>query len=254
MPLASIHPDAPVHPESCKAAQRMAVDFAHDVARLWDREIGRRLIGIYLIGSLAHGGFSARYSDIDMALIAEDALASSELDLMRRKVAALSPTLASRVSLFWADQYFETGRFPPLDRVDYIDHAVALLERRHVSPTRPTLAAIRAYLGAEPLRNWSQQAQRLSALDELKIDDHKPYLRALLYPARLLYSWETGAIGSNDEAVKFLQNCASELDLDLITRALHCRNKGLDPQPLFSERAKLLRLCDICIQVVAVRE
>ena len=108
--------------------------------------------------------------------------------------------------------------------------------------------------GAEPLRNWSQQAQRLSALDELKIDDHKPYLRALLYPARLLYSWETGAIGSNDEAVKFLQNCASELDLDLITRALHCRNKGLDPQPLFSERAKLLRLCDICIQVVAVRE
>jgi len=56
------------------AGQAAAVEFAHDVAQFWDRQLGQRLFGIYLIGSLAHGGFSARYSDIDMALIAEGRL------------------------------------------------------------------------------------------------------------------------------------------------------------------------------------
>jgi hypothetical protein len=48
-----------------------AVEFANEVAHLWKHQLGQRLVGVYLIGSLAHGGFSARYSDIDMALIAE---------------------------------------------------------------------------------------------------------------------------------------------------------------------------------------
>jgi hypothetical protein len=33
----------------------------------------------------------------------------------------------------------------------------------------------------------------------LTADDHKRYLRPLLYSARFFYGWETGAIGSNDE-------------------------------------------------------
>jgi hypothetical protein len=187
-----------------------------------------------------------------MALIAEEPLASGELDLVRRKVATHSAPLAARLSLFWTDQYFSVGRFPPLDRVDYIDHAVTLRERRHVCPIRPTLAEIRNYLGAEPFRNWSQQVLRLSALAELTIDDHKSYLRALLYPARFLYSWETGTMGSNDEAVAFLQGRTSGFDLGLIMGALNCRNQGKDPQPLFSERSKLLQHHDICRQIIAV--
>ena len=46
-------------------------EFSNEVAHLWKHQLGQRLVGAYLIGSLAHGGFSARYSDIDMALIAE---------------------------------------------------------------------------------------------------------------------------------------------------------------------------------------
>ncbi len=251
MPSASMHPVDPLHLAPGMPAQKTAVDFANGVAKIWDRELDRRLIGIYLIGSLAHGGFSARYSDIDMALIAEGPLESGEIDLVNRKVAAHSVTLAQRLSLFWTDQYFSIGRFPPLDRVDYIDHGVTLLERRHVCAARPTLAEIRTYLGGEPFRNWSQQVQRLTALDELTIDDHKHFLRAILYPARFFYSWETGAMGSNDKAVAFLQSHAPEIDLDVITRALHCRNQGEEPQPLFPERSKLLQLRDICEQLIA---
>ena len=107
-----------MHQTTNRSARAVAVDFAQDIAHLWDRQLGQRLIGVYLIGSLAHGGYSARFSDIDIALIVEGALGSGEIDLVNRKVAARSVPLASRLSLFWTDRYFCIGRFPPLDRVD----------------------------------------------------------------------------------------------------------------------------------------
>ena len=120
--------------------------FVHRVAELWDHYLGERLAGVYLIGSLAHGGYSVRYSDIDIALIVDDALSSGEIDTVHANVAAYSTELAARYSLFWADAKFSVGRFPPLDRIDYLDHAVPLLERRHLEPERPSLAEIRGYL------------------------------------------------------------------------------------------------------------
>ena len=53
----------------------------------WRRHTGRSsvkgLIGAYLIGSLAHGGFSHRYSDIDVALVTEDGLQAAVLTTLR---------------------------------------------------------------------------------------------------------------------------------------------------------------------------
>jgi predicted nucleotidyltransferase len=48
-----------------------AVDFARRIVPFWQAALGSELLGIYLIGSLAHGGFSRRYSDIDMAVITQ---------------------------------------------------------------------------------------------------------------------------------------------------------------------------------------
>ena len=231
-----------------------AVEFANAVAHLWNDQLERRLVGVYLIGSLAHGGFNARYSDIDVALIAEGPLKPSEIDLVNRKAAERSASLFSKLSLFWADQHFSVGRFPPLDRVDYIDHAVPLMEARRVYPARPGLSEIRGYLRGQPLQNWSKEVQFFSALSELTVDDHKRYLRALLYPARFWYSWETGSIGSNERAVTYLQGRAIDVDLDLISRALHCRNQEEDPRSLFPERSKLLHVYDRCKQLVASAE
>jgi predicted nucleotidyltransferase len=230
-------------------AKPAAIAFARHVADLADRELGSRLIGVYLIGSLAHGGFSPRYSDIDMALVVEQPLTPSDLDRLRRAAAKHSAGLAARLSIFWTDRNFSAGRFPPLDRIDAIDHAIALKERQRVMPPRPALAEVRAYLAGEPFENWSRDAMRLSALDRLAADDRKRYLRALLYPARFLYSWRTGRISSNDEAVAFLQNePLGGIDLDIIGRALRCRIDGGDPDILFAERSKLPKLVDACRQ------
>lgn len=232
-------------------ATRAAVQaFAHRVAELADGELGPRLLGVYLIGSLAHGGFSARYSDIDMAFIVQEPFTAAELDRLRQLASAHSAELTSRLSIFWTDRNFSAGRFPPLDRIDTIDHGIALIERQRVMPPRPTLAEVHAYLAGPPFENWSRDALRLSALDRLADDDRKRYLRALLYPARFLYSWRTGRISSNDDAVAFLRHePPAGLDVNLIARALQCRIDGGDPAILFAERSKLRNLVEGCRQL-----
>lgn len=226
--------------------------FARAVAAFWEDTLGARLLGVYLLGSLAHGGFSPRYSDIDVGLVAEDGAAPEDLARMRERAAALSPEHAAKLSLFWADRAFSKGRFPPLDRVDYLDHAVPLVERERERPARPTRAEIRAYLGGRPYADWVDGARKFAALAELRAEDHKPYIRALLYPARFVYSWHTGAMASNDDAVAFLRRAAPPgLDLGLIERALLCRQQGRDPDALFPERGTLLRQAAACATLLA---
>ena len=48
-----------------------AIGFANCLVPFWQAELGPELLGLYLMGSLAHGGFSRRYSDIDIAVITE---------------------------------------------------------------------------------------------------------------------------------------------------------------------------------------
>jgi len=228
-----------------------ALDFADRMASFWDRRLGPRLKGFYLIGSLAHGGFSRRYSDIDMALIAEDGLGDADLSGMREHALSISPELAAKLSLFWADRNFSVGRFPPLDRVDLVDHAVALVERERIRPPRPNLWEVRSYLAGFPFESWADGARRFASLAALEARDHKPYLRALLYPARFLFSWMTGRMGSNEEAVAFvLAQAPPGLDLELVAGALQCRRAASDPDPLFPARGQLPGQFEACRRVI----
>jgi hypothetical protein len=224
-----------------------AIALAEGMASFWSRRLDTRFIGAYLIGSLAHGGFSRRYSDVDMALLVEGGLDSDELAAMRAPAMGLAPDLAPKLSLFWADRGFTMGRFPPLDRVDLIDHAVSLGERDVVRPPRPTLDEVRTYLRGTPFSSWRDGAQKFAAVTSLAPQDHKPYLRALLYPARFVYSWMTGGMNSNDEAVAFTADAAiAGLDLGLIESALSCRRAAADPDPLFGARHLLPRQVEAC--------
>lgn len=228
-----------------------ALEFAHAMAAFWEEQLGPRLLGFYLIGSLAHGGFNRRYSDIDLALVAENGLSETSLDRARAHGVSFSPELASKLSLFWSDRRFSVGRFPPLDRVDYLDHAVALVEREPVRPERPSVDDIRAYLRGAPFAIWAERAARFATLDRLEAEDHKPYLRALLYPARFVYSWSTGRMASVDDAVAYLDECRpAGLDAGLIARALQCRSRSADPDDLFGERKSLPGQVDACRRLI----
>ena len=228
-----------------------ALEFAHAMAAFWEEQLGPRLLGFYLIGSLAHGGFNRRYSDIDLALVTESGLSETLLDRARAHGVSISPELASKLSLFWSDRRFSVGRFPPLDRVDYLDHAVALVEREPVRPERPSVEDIRAYLRGAPFAIWAERAARFATLDRLEAEDHKPYLRALLYPARFVYSWSTGRMASVDDAVAYLDECRpAGLDVGLMARALQCRCRSADPDDLFGERKSLPGQVDACRRLI----
>jgi hypothetical protein len=234
------------------SAQAAAVDFARCIVPFWQAALGPELLGVYLIGSLAHGGFSRRYSDIDMALVTKAGLSPQTLDRVRSQAAAVSADWGAKLSVFWADRHFGVGRFPPLDRIDFIDHAVMLMERECVRPVRPALEEIQHYLAGAPFANWTEQARRFATAETLEPKDRKAYLRALLYPGRFCYSWMTGRTGSNDEAVAFLgRTRPAQLDVSLITRALQCRQADADPDSLFSARTTLPSQVDACAALVA---
>ena len=237
--------------DSAVAAARV---FAESVAAFVDAKMGASLLGVYLLGSLAHGGFNRRYSDIDMALVAENEINETTLDAVKAEAAAISPERAAKLSIFWSNRQFMIGRFPPLDRVDYLDHAVALIERERVNPTRPSLQDIRAYLGGATFANWSASATHFASLDMLGSHERKPYLRALLYPARFIYSWMTGGMASNDAAVAFLnRQQVPGLDVKLVAAALQCRHDAMDPDHLFSARAVLPRQVEACARFAGLR-
>ena len=235
------------HADPDEVARTAAIEFARRLVRLWQKALGTELLGAYLIGSLAHAGFSRRYSDVDIALVTTVGLSPQALDRMRSDTVALSADWGPKVSVFWADRYFSLGRFPPLDRIDYLDHAVALTERERVRPTRPTLEEIRHYLRGAPFTDWADRARSFAAAERLEPNDRKAYLRALLYPARFCYSWVTGLMGSNDDAVTFLsEEHVAGLDVGLLGRALRCRQTAADPDALFPARTALPLQIDAC--------
>lgn len=231
-------------------AEAEPAHLVHRVAELWDDYLGERLSGLYLIGSLAHGGYSARYSDIDVALVARDLLTSDELDALLRMAKGIGDDFADKLSLFWTDETFASGRFPILDRVDYLDHRVPVLQRRQALPVRPTLVEVRHFLAGAPLHNWSGRVDRFMALRELPLVDSKRYLSAMLYPARYAFSWQTGAVCSNDQAVAFARTHGFfGAATDVIEQALLCRRRGGDPAHLWPLRPVLKDLRDACTAI-----
>jgi predicted nucleotidyltransferase len=228
-------------------AARAATDFARALIPVWQTALGPDLLGCYLIGSLAHGGFSRRYSDIDMAVVTEAGLSPQIIEQVRVRAAELSAEWGPKVSLFWADRQFSIGRFPPLDRIDYLDRLVVLMEHERVRPIRPTLGEIRAYLSGTPFANWVSRARGFAAASALEAKNDKGYLRALLYPARFCYAYMAGAMGSNDDAVAFMREGAPPgLDLSSIEQALQCRRAAADPGALFGLRGVLPAQVDAC--------
>jgi hypothetical protein len=145
-------------------------------------------------------------------------------------------------------QYDLLGDLAP---VALLPCAPQLIVAKSAVPARPTLDEVRTYLSTDALRKWSVEIMRLSALSKLLAHDCKPYLRAVLYPARFLYSWETGNVASNDNAIAYVDRCnLAGSDVDLITRALRCRNAVEDISHLFSERHRLHDLFRICTECV----
>jgi hypothetical protein len=211
--------------------------------------LGERLLGAYALGSLAHGGFTPLVSDVDLGLVLADPLAEADspaITGIAEMLRASGSELHQRLSVFWGTLSTlrgdaQGGRFPPLDRLDLIEHGRLLdgEDARAVLP-RPTRRDI-LVAGAE------------FALDFLSADEpRRPELllergvrrltKVVLFPVRFLHAAETGSVGTNHGAVEHYLAIAGAPSRELVAAALGWRTTPPENNALGLLRRHLIPL------------
>ncbi|MDG6905271.1 MAG: nucleotidyltransferase domain-containing protein [Nitrososphaerota archaeon] len=212
----------------------MALSHVSHVAKYFLSRLGTSVDEVYRIGSLAHGGFSEKYSDIDIAVILNSASPPEKMDEIISGAKGLNEELGKRLSVFWGNPSFVWGRLPVMDRLDILDHGVPLMHNCKANFARPDSNAIHSALLEHAGKGWKQQTNDLVKLSNLEQLNYKPYIRCVLYPARLIYSWDCLTINSNDVAVEYTRKVGPfGLDLNPIKLALECRYERSNPADIF---------------------
>lgn len=196
--------------------------------------LGDRLISVYAIGSLAHGGFAPAVSDVDVAVFVDHcdegvpAIVAAIVKSTRR---ALGPGLADRLSIFYGDwDSFAspppTARLGAIDRLDVMDNGVLMrgVDRRPSDGARPTREELVAET-AEFLPDWLAQRH---GVDELIAAGPRVLTKNVLFPVRFLYTHATGRAGGNHDAVDWYR-ARSGPHAALAIAALDWRSGDLDP-------------------------
>jgi hypothetical protein len=186
-------------------------------AATYKQILGKRLVAAYALGSLAHGGFSPLVSDVDLALILADPLRPSysvTVAAVAWGLKAKGSALHERLSVFWGTPSslagrVPGGRFPPLDRLDLLEHGCLLrgedARSGLVPPGRDELIVAGALFALEYLAGvvvGSPHERPGLALGSLqRAWDVRRLTKLALFPVRFLFTAETGRGGTNAAAV-----------------------------------------------------
>jgi hypothetical protein len=235
------------------------------------RVLGAQVVAAYALGSLAHGGFSRRASDVDLAVVL-DALPpdiDDVMDRVKRAVAVqLGTPLAGRLSMFWStwDSLASRdvqGRFPLVDRIDLQAQGVLLAgvdQRARVAlpdgaQRRAILLAQGAELALHKLTTPEHEAlvrdpSRLVALGCREVT------KAVLFPVRFLTTVDTGEPADNVTAVEHYTQQRKGAASRLVAAAGRYRAQGLDDdaEPLLRAEMALLEREFVDSYAVALRE
>jgi len=229
-------------------------DFVARVGEHFKSQLGAALVEVYKLGSLAHGGFSNIYSDIDVGLLLNCAEAPARMAELIAEAKTIDVEYGKKLSVFWGNPEFAWGRCPNLDRLDLLDHGVPLLKAHKPQFRRPTKREIRDELLRSIERSWKPRLPELNSLTELAPENRKPFIRAILYAARLIYSWDNLAMDSNDRAVEYLHQVQPPgLDLKPIDMALACRQEKCTAEDVFALRTDLMRQCECAVSYISGR-
>jgi len=214
---------------------------------------GPRLIAAYALGSLAHGGFSPLVSDVDLGLILADPFRMKDRLTVRavgNAVRGGGSALHERLSVFWGTPSSlqgrsSRGRFPPLDRLDLLEHGrlLAGTEARPglARPGRDELLVAGAefalgHLGGSPglaerLRGWTRRGgvRGEDPVAEIRtpslLVSHGPrrVTKVVLFPVRFLFTAATGQVGTNSRAAEHYLADADAPATELVAAALAWR-------------------------------
>jgi hypothetical protein len=207
--------------------------------------LGAEIEAIFVLGSLAHGGFAPLVSDVDVAIIVA-ATAPSTAEQMARVQSLVvnkgSSPLSERLSVFWADWHaVRTGdgghsRLGPVDRLDLLDSGHLLLGSDLREPSvRPSPREL-VVMSADHILNKFTDAylQRLRDTGALLAGGPRAVTKAILFPVRFMYTLRTGRIGLNDNSARWY--AAEDLPGGaLALKALEWRNDGIADAELAGE-------------------
>lgn len=222
------------------------------VAQFFNAALGSTLVEAYKLGSLAHGGFSDTYSDIDVGLVLSCGEPPRGMNELITGAKALHAEYGKKLSMFWGNPDTNWGRLPVIDRLDLLDHGVALLHGIKPSLGRPSKVEIHQEQLQSIERSWKPRLPELNRLTNLEPKDRKPYIRAILYAARLIYTWDNLVVGSNDSAVEYLHQVRPEgLDLEPIDMALACRQEKCTADDVFNLHTDLNRQCEWAVKYIS---
>ena len=230
-----------------------------EATNAYRRAFGERLLAAYALGSLAHGGYSPLVSDIDLGLVIADPLRRSDADTIQRVAEALQAggsALHERLSVFWGTPSTLAGqevggRFPPLDRLDLIQHGRHLYgEDARENLPQPSCTdllmagaefALDFLAGAGPMHgHGGQDASPIRpATDDAVVQIRRPEVlfaqgvrrvtKLVLFPVRFLYSAETGLVGTNHAAADHYLAINQAPGAALVAAALLWRDHPPDP-------------------------
>jgi predicted nucleotidyltransferase len=201
-----------------------------DAVSAYCEALGERLVGAYALGSLAHGGFSFLVSDVDLGLVLADPLRCSDPETVQQLADVLKArgsVLHERLSVFWGTPSTlggqqVGGRFPPLDRLDLLQHGRLLIgEDTREDLPRPSRAdllvtgaefALEFLAGIGPTRGPRDQGvgslnpagedavEQIRRPEVLVARGIRRVTKLVLFPVRFLYTAETGLVGTNHSA------------------------------------------------------
>jgi hypothetical protein len=214
--------------------------YVQRIAAYFSDRLGARLIEVYKLGSLAHGGFSAVYSDIDVGLLLNCVDPPEEMAEAIATAKDLDPEFGKKLSIFWGNPEYTWGRLPVIDRLDLLDHSVPLLRGFKPRFRRPSRTEIHRALADTMERSYRSRLTELNAISTVAEHQRKPYIRTVLYPARFIYTWDNLAVDSNDRAVEYLHQIRPHgLELAPIDRALACRQGKCAADDVFALQVDL---------------
>ena len=209
-----------------------------DIAQLSSSTFKDRCVAVYVMGSLARGGFSEVASDIDLGIILEGPLSpqdESAVDQVLSRTLERNTAVTNRVSIFWGsvdsiNGVEDAGRYPPFDRLDLVDHAV-LVSGRDIKdqlsrPSKKELEISSAEFALDSL----DSDQIIEALHNCELMASKGTVsvtKAVLFPARFIYLEKTGEIASNEAAYRYYVDRFSGQDVELVRQAYHWRMNAL---------------------------
>lgn len=228
--------------------------------------LGEHLLAAYALGSLAHGGFSALVSDIDLGLVLSDPISSRDartIQAVADAQRAKGIELGERLSVFWGTPStlrgeLQGGRFPALDRLDLLENGrlLAGTEARAGLP-RPSANELfitgaefaLEYLAGAPrrgrarrLRGWARLAlRRADAVQEVRCPETllargvRRVTKLVLFPVRFLFTADTGQVGTNEAAVAHYLADREAPAAALVAAALSWRTAPPTDEPAATE-------------------